>query len=75
MVGSAMTHAPARGDTHSKTIGYLLWLFGFTGLHRFYLGKIGTGILWLITGGLLGIGWLYDFCTLTRQVDERNRQT
>ncbi|OYV06987.1 MAG: hypothetical protein CFE26_03365 [Verrucomicrobiales bacterium VVV1] len=124
--------------THSKTIGYLLWLFGFTGahrfyfgkpisgviwfftlglfgigwlidlflipsmereaasrftpgrydysvawilqtflgvfgIHRFYLGKIGTGILWLLTGGVFGIGWLYDFCTLNDQVDERNQ--
>jgi TM2 domain-containing membrane protein YozV len=128
----------SRGDTHSKTIGYLLWIFGFTGahrfyygkpitgaiwfftlgllgigwlidlflipsmdrradlrftfgrydysvawilltflgvfgIHRFYLGKIWTGLLWLFTGGLLGIGWLYDFCTLNLQVDERNR--
>lgn len=127
-----------RGDTHSKTIGYLLWVFGFTGshrfyygkpisgaiwfftlgllgigwlidlflipgmdrradfrfasgncdysvawilltflgllgIHRFYLGKIGTGLIWMLTGGLFGIGWLYDFCTLNSQVDERNR--
>lgn len=124
--------------THSKTVGYLLWLFGFTGAHRFYfgkpitgviwfftfgllgvgwlidlflipsmerdaakrftsgendysvawilltflgtfgahrfyLGKIGTGLIWLFTVGLFGIGWLYDFCTLNDQVDEKNR--
>ena len=127
-----------RDDTHSLVIGYLLWLFGFLGahrfyygrpvsgtiwlctlgllgigwlidlflipgmdrkadfrftagkydysvawilqtflgpfgIHRFYLGKIGTGLLWLFTAGLVGIGWIYDFCTLNRQVDERNR--
>ncbi len=125
-------------QTHSKTIGYLLWIFGFTGahrfyfgkpisgtiwfltlgllgigwlidvflipgmereartrfasgahdysvawilqtflgvfgIHRFYLGKIGTGIIWLLTGGLFLIGYLYDFLTLNRQVDEKNR--
>lgn len=124
--------------SHSKTIGYLLWIFGFTGahrfyfgkpvtgaiwfftlgllgigwlidvflipgmdrqadsrfatgsrdysiawllqtflgplgVHRFYMGKIFTGLLWLFTGGLLGFGWLYDFCTLNQQVDELNR--
>lgn len=124
-------------DTHSKTIGYLLWIFGFTGshrfyygkpisgtiwlftgglfligwiidlflipsmdrkadlrfesgeidyslgwilltflglfgIHRFYIGKIGTGIIYLLTGGLLGIGWLYDFWTLNTQISEVN---
>jgi TM2 domain-containing membrane protein YozV len=47
-------------NTHSKTIGYVLWLVGFTGAHRFYYGKPKTGTLWLLTGGLLGIGWLVD---------------
>ena len=125
-------------DTHSKTIGYLLWLFGFTGahrfyygrpitgtlwfftaglfligwvvdlffipwmdraadrkyvagrydysvawllltflgplgVHRFYLGKIGTGLLWLCTLGLFGLGYLYDYCTLNRQISELNQ--
>jgi TM2 domain-containing membrane protein YozV len=126
--------------THSKTIGYLLWIFGFTGahrfyfgkpvtgaiwfftlgllgigwiidlflipsmsrsatarftpgpidysvawilltflgvfgIHRFYMGKILTGILWLLTAGLFGIGWLYDFCTLNSQINGRNQAT
>jgi len=54
---------------------YLLWLcsgFGALGLHRFYLGKIGTGVLWLCTGGLGGIGGIYDAFTLPRQVREAN---
>jgi TM2 domain-containing membrane protein YozV len=47
-------------DTHSKTIGYLLWIFGFTGSHRFYYGKPVTGTIWFFTLGLLGIGWIID---------------
>ena len=39
----------------------LLCIFvGGLGVHRFYCGKIGTGILWLLTGGCLGIGWIID---------------
>ena len=59
---------------YDYTVAWILQTFlGLLGIHRFYLGKIGTGIIWLLTGGLLGIGWLYDFCTLNSQVDERNR--
>ena len=47
-------------DTHSKVIGYLLWIFGFTGAHRFYYGKPVSGTIWFFTLGLLGIGWLID---------------
>ncbi len=47
-------------DTHSKTIGYILWIFGFTGSHRFYYGKPISGAIWFLTFGLLGIGWLVD---------------
>jgi len=47
-------------DTHSKMIGYLLWLFGFLGSHRFYYGKPVSGTIWFFTLGLLGVGWLID---------------
>ena len=47
-------------DTHSKVIGYILWIFGFTGSHRFYYGKPISGTIWFFTLGLLGIGWLID---------------
>lgn len=47
-------------DTHSLGIGYLLWIFGFTGAHRFYYGKPITGTIWFFTFGLLLVGWLVD---------------
>jgi len=47
-------------STHSKVIGYVLWIFGFTGSHRFYFGRPVTGIIWFFTAGLFGIGWLID---------------
>lgn len=52
--------SPYPPDTHSMVIGYLLWIFGFTGAHRFYYGKQITGTIWFFTLGLLGIGWLID---------------
>lgn len=47
-------------NTHSMLVGYLLWIFGFTGSHRFYFGKPITGTLWFFTGGLFLIGWIID---------------
>jgi TM2 domain-containing membrane protein YozV len=61
-------------DTHLKTIGYVLWLFGFTGSHRFYYGKPVTGTIWFFTFGLLGIGWIIDLFlipSMDRQADLR----
>ncbi|MEI7444150.1 MAG: TM2 domain-containing protein [Burkholderiales bacterium] len=62
------------GDTHRKTVGYALWLFGFTGSHRFYYGKPVTGTIWFFTLGLLGIGWLIDLFlipSMDRSADRR----
>jgi len=47
-------------QTHSKVVGYVLWIFGFTGSHRFYFGKPISGTIWFFTGGLLLIGWIVD---------------
>ncbi|AHI07156.1 TM2 domain-containing protein [Bdellovibrio bacteriovorus W] len=46
--------------THSLLIGYILWIFGFMGAHRFYFGKPVTGTIWFCTLGLLGVGWIVD---------------
>ena len=47
-------------NTHTPLIGYLLWLFGFTGSHRFYYGKPISGTIYFFTLGLFFIGWLVD---------------
>lgn len=64
------------GDNHLKSIGYILWIFGFTGAHRFYYGKPITGTIWFFTLGLLGIGWLIDLFLIPgmdRAADRRYR--
>lgn len=52
-----MTDEP---DPHSKAIGYILWIFGFMGAHRFYYGKPVSGTIWFFTLGLLFVGWIVD---------------
>ena len=52
-------------STKSRLVAVLLCFFlGGLGIHRFYVGKIGTGVLWLLTGGLFGIGAIVDFILL-----------
>ena len=61
-------------NTHSLLIGYVLWIFGFLGAHRFYFGRPVSGTLYLFTLGLLGIGWIIDLFLmpmLERSADRR----
>lgn len=56
---------------------YLLWLgclFQVHGLHRFYNGKVVTGLLWMCTFGLFGLGQLLDLMLIPGMVDEHNTQ-
>lgn len=64
----------AYADTHSKTIGYLLWIFGFMGAHRFYYGKPWTGTLYFFTFGLFLIGWIIDLFLIPAMDRQADRQ-
>lgn len=63
-------------DERNSGTAYLLWalcFLGLFGLHRFYLDKPGTGLLWLLTFGVCGVGQLIDLFLIPGMVDQRNR--
>jgi len=60
--------------THPMLIGYVFWIFGFVGAHRFYFGKPITGVIWFLTGGLLLVGWIIDLFLIPAMADQANRR-
>ena len=64
----------AKHDTHSKAVGYILWIFGFMGAHRFYYGRPISATVYFFTLGLLFVGWIVDLFlipAMDRQADLR----
>ena len=60
--------------THNMMIGYLIWIFGFLGAHRFYYGKPISGTVYFFTLGLFFIGWIIDLFlipSMDREADIR----
>jgi TM2 domain-containing membrane protein YozV len=60
----------------STGTAYLLWFLiflGFAGIHRFYAGKVLTGLLWLFTGGLFLIGQVIDLLLIPGMIEKANR--
>ena len=55
-------------------MGYILWIFGFFGAHRFYYGKPITGTIWFLTFGLFTIGWIVDFFLIPQMEREAARK-
>ncbi|HEY5646997.1 MAG TPA: TM2 domain-containing protein [Pseudomonadales bacterium] len=60
-------------DTHSLAVGYLLWIFGFLGSHRFYYGKPVSGTIYFFTFGLFLIGWLVDLVLMPKLEQEADQ--
>jgi TM2 domain-containing membrane protein YozV len=59
----------------STLTAYLLWclvFIGFAGIHRFYAGKVFTGVLWLLTGGLFLVGQIIDLFLIPGMIERAN---
>ena len=63
------------GEPYKETVTLcmcVLGFFGFAGIHRFYLGKYGTGFLYLVTLGFLGVGTIIDLINIRSMVRDAN---
>jgi hypothetical protein len=78
LIPSMDRHADLRfrtGPLNYTAAWVLLTFLGFFGIHRFYMGKWISGIIYLLTGGIFGLGYLYDLWTLNQQVSEVNSRS
>jgi TM2 domain-containing membrane protein YozV len=61
-------------NSHSIVLGYIMWVFGFMGAHRFYYGRPITGTIWLFTCGLFFIGWIIDLFLIPKMDAEADHE-
>lgn len=64
------TALTTRKDTN---LAYVLWLgglVGFCGLHRIYMGRWVSGIIWMLTGGLCFVGQIVDLVMMPRMIED-----
>jgi TM2 domain-containing membrane protein YozV len=61
-------------NTHHIVVGYVLWIFGFMGCHRFYFGRPISGCIWFFTLGLFGVGWLVDLLLIPMMAATADRR-
>ena len=59
-------------STGTAYLLWSLWVLGLAGLHRFYLGKPISGLIWLLTWGLFGIGQIVDLFLIPEMVEQKN---
>lgn len=72
-------HVPEAGSKgvgmRSVGVAYGLWalcIVGVAGIHRFYLGRYVTGLIWLLTWGVFGIGLLVDLFLIPGMTERKN---
>ena len=68
---------PPQDVQNRKIASYLLWsgaFLGVFGLHRLYNGKITSGVIWMCTLGVFGIGQLVDLFLISDMAEKRQRQ-
>ncbi|MCY2995354.1 MAG: NINE protein [Planctomycetota bacterium] len=63
---------PTRQSTGAAYVLWALCVVGLCGIHRFYAGKVLTGIIWLFTLGLLGFGQLIDLVLIPGMITNAN---
>ena len=71
-----MSTALVPRERRDVAMGYILWLpmlVGLCGLHRFYTGRFVSGFIWLVTGGLCGVGQVIDLFFIPRMIEDHNR--